>query len=153
MKTIAKMTRLIEHRFTSTGVWPRSLAGTLLAPCKLSRAEVMALILSSTAFAVRSSGCTRVGSLGPSYYHMGCALSCSGWIRRLRKVSSRSMTSTLALTTPTRASTRIPTSTFSSFSTLRDGGVPTLSLEYREGQSATQHSGCACSKTKYSANP
>ena len=66
------MTKPIERQMiTSMGGKSLWKVGTDRAPDGLSRAQVMALILAPTSFSLSSSGCTRVGSLDPSYIHMG----------------------------------------------------------------------------------
>ena len=108
---------------------------TRLAPLGLSWLPVMLLNQMATVLGGTYSGWTRVVSSDPEYSHIGWSRAWSGWIRRLRKTSSRSIPVTPSRTSWTTHSTNTFTCAFSSRITLKEEGFSTRAREKGEVQS------------------
>ena len=126
---------------------------TLLDPRGLSLLLVIPLSHFSIVPSLTSSGWIRVESSSPEYIHIGWSRAWSGWMRQLRKTSSRSIPGTPSRTSWTTRSTNTFTYTFSSGITLTEEGFSTRAMEKGELQSTDPGSAGPCSRTRSTANP
>ena len=144
---------LIKQNYTCSG-WCELLNGiTLLDPRGLSLLLVIPINHFSKVSSLTSSGWIRVESSSPEYIHIGWSRAWSGWMRRLRKTSSRSIPVTPSRTSWTTRSTNTFNCAFSSGSPSRRRASPLEPKKRGEVQSTDPGSAGPCSKTRSTASP